>query len=79
MKRARRREREAAEPLALAVAEDVCEKHVGVLAVRFEQDDIGRGVLSSVFFHAGSHARMDDCAKRLRQHEREPFEDVWTR
>ena len=69
---ARRGERERAQPLALRVAEDAGEEHVGVLARRLEQQRCRRrGYCARVLLHADLHARVDDRAERLRQHERQ--------
>ena len=64
--------RRLAQPLALRVAEDVGKKHVGILAIGLEQQDVGVRILAAVFLHADLHARMDDRAKCLRQHQRQP-------
>ena len=64
--------RRGAEPPALRVTEDAGEEHVGVLAVRLEQDHVGVRVLAAIFLHADLHPRMDDRAEGLRQNDRQP-------
>src|SRR6266550_3685950 len=67
----RRGECERTKPSALRIAEDAGEKRVGILAIRFEQQNVRIGILTRIFFHPDLHPRMDDGAKRLQKDERQ--------
>ena len=60
-----------AQVLAARVAENGGEKHVGVLAVGFEQKDVGIGILRTVSVHADFHPRVNDRTKGLREDHRQ--------
>jgi hypothetical protein len=61
-----------AKSFAMRVTEDVRKEHVGVLAIRLEQENVGLRILAAVFFHPHFHPGVDDRPERLRQHQREP-------
>ena len=60
-----------AQATAVAVAEDVGEKHLGIVACRFEKQHIGIGELVFIAIHADPHARMNDGAEGLREDNRQ--------
>ena len=60
-----------AQILAARIAENGGEKHGGVLAIGFEQKDVGVGVLRPVSVHADFHPRMHDRTKGLREDHRQ--------
>src|SRR5438105_15727068 len=55
-----------AQILAARIAENGGEKHGGVLAIGFEQKDVGVGVLRTVSVHADFHPRMNVSMNGLR-------------
>ena len=56
-----------AQILAARIAENGGEKHGGVLAIGFEQKDVGVGVLRPLSVHADFHPSMNDRTKGLRE------------
>jgi len=56
-----------AQAATMRIAEDVREEHVGILAFRLEQQNIGLRILLAVFLHADFHPRVNDGAECLGQ------------
>ena len=50
----------------VGIAEYIGEKHLAVVASRFEKHDVGIGIFMAVAFHPDLHARVDERPERLR-------------